>query len=357
MSVLNDDGLPLDLHAVFILFAMPNIIFVALTALIGHLICLSKKHPHLKDVLGNLANCFAKGALDRVIRNILRRFDTRNDQRKNHLLPLNSLDTKRKRLPFHFNFEKRYNANYLLLVPFQLDLLLTVFAYKILTRDVYQETCQSYLKTFHTRPKQVVCWLKNTNLNVSNLSINVSLEHYCLNQTITYINYEHNDVVCVHYVFKLINIVDTVTNIFAWHQAVVFIVTKSIVFCYWYQHKLRKTSFCVHLLDCQRHTMLYLSIFSISTIYILVFIFIIPIWFLLFERRRVDLTRHLLYACSKFIIAVMLHVNLYVLYQWHSFNSQKQIVLETERIQPIHNHKKPLLKSVASIDGDLFVSA
>jgi len=150
--------------------------------------------------------------------------------------------------------------------------------------------------------------------------------------------------------------VDTVTNIFAWHQAVVFIVTKSIVFCYWYQHKLRKTSFCVHLLDCQRHTMLYLSIFSISTIYILVFIFIIPIWFLLFERRRVDLTRHLLYACSKFITAAILHVNLYVLYQWHSLNLQKKSLLKpnekNDLAVPINDHQQELVKAVVNEDYD-----
>ena len=359
MTSVNDDGIPLNLRFVFILFAMPNCIFLFLTILNAYMIYLSKKRPRLDAFLGELANFFSNGALDRIIRNMLKHFEAMKQLQQQE-----TLLTRKRSYPennsiamtTNFNYPKIYDTNYLFLIPFQIDLLLTVFVYKILTRDVYQETCQSYLKTFHTRPKQVVCWLKNTNLNVSNLSINVSLEHYCLNQTITYINYEHNDVVCVHYVFKLINIVDTVTNIFAWHQAVVFIVTKSIVFCYWYQHKLRKTSFCVRLLKCHRRIISSIILICVLIIYILVFIFIIPIWFFLFERRRVDLTRHLLYACSKFITAAILHVNLYVLYQWHSLNLQKKSLLKpnekNDLAVPINDHQQELVKAIANEDYD-----
>ncbi|CAF1197713.1 unnamed protein product, partial [Didymodactylos carnosus] len=35
------------------------------------------------------------------------------------------------------------------------------------------------------------------------------------------------------------------------------------------------------------------------------------------EKRRIDLTRHLLYACSKFIVAAIAHIHLYTLYKWY----------------------------------------
>ena len=189
------------------------------------------------------------------------------------------------------------------------------------------KTCESYLTTYHNRPTQVVCWLKHTNKNISNLSTNITLYQYCTNQTITYYNYEHSDVICTHYVFRLINIIDTVTNIFAWHQAIVFIVTKSILFSYWYQNKLRKTSFWSNLFTCQRHSILFFGSCSITILYILFFILLVPIWFYLFEGRRVDLTHHLIYACAKFIVGMIVHVNLYTLYQWYSLTMQTYPVL------------------------------
>ena len=75
MSVLNDDGYPMDLTSVFVFFMMPNFTLLFLTTLIAYLLHLSKKHPSLKLQLGRLANCFAKGALDRIIRNILRNLE------------------------------------------------------------------------------------------------------------------------------------------------------------------------------------------------------------------------------------------------------------------------------------------
>ena len=242
---------------------------------------------------------------------------------------------------FDFTFEKQYDKNYLLLIPFQIDLLLTVFVYKILTRDVYPETCQSYLTTYHNRPRQVVCWLKHINRNISNLSTNITLYQYCTNQTITYYSYEHNDVICTQYVFRLINIIDTVTNIFAWHQAIVFVVTKSIVFSYWYQYKLRKTSFWSNLFTCQRRNVLIIIICSILFIYVVPFIFILPIRFYLIERRRVDLTHHLIYACSKFITAIIVHVTLYTLYQRYLAILHKYRVLTVTEEKKVDHDQQP----------------
>ncbi|CAF1462372.1 unnamed protein product [Adineta steineri] len=135
-------------------------------------------------------------------------------------------------------FEKKQDADYLLLIPVQIDLLLTVFLYKILTRRTFFETCRTYLTTYHNRPNRIVCWHKFTNYNISNSDINATLFDYCTNQTNTYINYEYNDVICVQYLFKLINIIDTITNVLAWHQAIVFIVIRSIVCAYWWQRKI-----------------------------------------------------------------------------------------------------------------------
>ena len=342
MSVLNDDGVPLDLTVVFILFAIPNFMFIILTILNAYLLYLSKEHSRLNNSLGKIANFFAKGALDRIIRNMIKLVELRQQQQQQQEqiqmlqqptlnMPRGSIPSKKSRTStFNLSFERKYDANYLLLVPFQIDILLTVLIYKILTRDVYPETCQTYLTTYYNRPTQVVCWLKTINRNISNLSFNLTLHQYCTNQSITYINYVHNDVICIHYVFRLINIIDTVTNMFAWHQAVVFVVTKSIVFSYWYQHKLHKTLFWSKLFTHQRRCILSFLITSILSIYIVIFVFILPIRFFLFERRRVDLTRHLLYACFKFITAIILHVNIYTLYQWHSLTEQKQLLLASE---------------------------
>jgi hypothetical protein len=334
MSVLNDDGLPLDLSTVFLLFLMPNFILIMLTVFSACLLRISKNHPQFQHYLGEIAHFFAKGALDRIIKNMLRRFTAKRRQSGRHIPMLQerslsvqvSSPTYSKKLSVSsssdFTSEKKREANYILLIPFQLDLLLTVFVYKILTRDVYPETCQSYLTTYHNRQTQVVCWLKNINTNISNSNINLTLYQYCTNQTITYINYEHNDVMCTQYVFQLVNIIDTITNIFAWHQAISFIVTKSIVFSYWYQHRLRKTSCWSQLSRYQHRIILVLVICLFLSIYVLLFLFILPLRFILKERKRVDLTRHLLYACSKFITAIIVHVNLYTLYQWHLLNSQ-----------------------------------
>jgi len=160
-----------------------------------------------------------------------------------------------------------------------LDLLLTVFFYKILTRRIYYETCRTYLTTYDNRPQQIVCWHKYTNNNISNSNVHASLRDYCVNQTNSYINYEYNDVNCFQYAFKLINIIDTTTNVLAWHQAIVFIVTKSIVCAYWWQRKMRKTSFWHNLVRSQRRILLAVLIYPLMILYILVFVLMIPVYF------------------------------------------------------------------------------
>lgn len=335
MSVFNDDGYALDLNVVFIFFMMPNLIFILLTSVTLYLLHLSKRHVRLHRFLGELANCFAKGALDRIVRNILEHVEVKKRQqeletysmdkrsyrtRKDSHLSQKSIDSSQTQ----FNVERKRNPNYLLLVPFQMDLLLTVFVYKILSREVYFETCQSYLTTYHERPTQVVCWLKNINQNSSNLSANISLHRYCVNQTITYFNYEHNDVMCTQYVFKSINIIDTITNIFAWHQAIVFLVTQFIMFSHWYQHKVRKSLCWSHLRRYQHRLVMIVFVAPFLIVYFLFFVIILPVNFCFRERRRIDLTRHLLYACSKFIIATVLYSNLYTLHQWSSMSDDKQ---------------------------------
>jgi hypothetical protein len=226
-----------------------------------------------------------------------------------------------------FKSEKKYDANYLILIPFQIELLLTVFIYKILSREVYPETCPTFLTTYANREEQVVCWLKNVNKNISNLSFNITLRQYCINQTTTYINFEHTDVICIQYVFKLINIVDTVTNIFAWHQAIVFIVTKSVMFSYWFQQKLCKTICWSNLFYRSRCIISFIMIVSVTFIYIVIFEFILPAHFILNGRNRIDLTYHLLYACSKFLVGIIVHVNLYTFYQWHLHNTPRNQLL------------------------------
>jgi hypothetical protein len=359
MSVFNDDGVPLDLNVVFILFLMPNFTFILLTSFNTSLVYVSKKHPRLNRLLGKMANFFAKGALDRIIRNMLRHFEEKKRQ-QNEQIPMvqrgkSSLSSKNSHTSTNrATFEKRYDANYLLLIPFQLDLLLTVFIYKILTRDVYSETCQSFLTTYANREKQVICWLKHINRNTSNLSFNISLPQYCTNQTIIYINFEHTDVICIQYVFKVINIIDTVTNIFAWHQAVVFIVTKSIVVSYWFQQKLRQTSCWLNLFPHYNRIIILIIIFSISSIYILLFIFILPIYFASAGRMRIDLTRHLIYACAKFLVGIILHANLYTLYQWHSHTTQKNpLLIKTEEKDV---ECQPAIESIRNSELSPFVS-
>ncbi|CAF1379279.1 unnamed protein product [Adineta ricciae] len=335
MSITNDDGIALDLSIVFILFLLPNIILICLTILNTCILYLSKTHPQLNHCLGKLANFFANGALDRIIRNVVKRTEIQKRQHLNQKPVTQPSSVNLRADPLIFKrspssnssnsiVTKEYDANYLLLVPFQLDLLLTVLVYKILTRDVYFETCQTYLTTYHNRPDQVVCWLKNINRNVSNSSGNTTLVQYCLNQTITLINYEHNDVICTQYVFKLINIIDTVTNIFAWHQAIVFTVTKSIVFCYWYQQHLCKLSCWLNLFKYERRIIVLAAFGLILAIYIIIFVVLLPIYFIDAERQRVDLTRHLAYACSKFLVGIVVHVNIYTFYQWQTLVVQKQ---------------------------------
>jgi hypothetical protein len=53
----------------------------------------------------------------------------------------------------------------------------------------------------------------------------------------------------------------------------------------------------------------------------------IPAYFLLMERRRIDLTHYLLYACLKFMVATIAHVNLYTLSKWNSLYRRKDLVL------------------------------
>ena len=365
MSLLNDDGISLNLTTVLILFLVPNFLLIILTIFNGYLLYRSKYNARCNHWLGKLANFFSKGALDRIIRNILQSLEVQKRQNEEYIpmsqqrplgIPNDSHTLKKLSASPSVNSkrEKMYDANYLFLIPFQVDLLFTVFVYKILTRDVYFETCHSYLTTYHTRPTQVVCWLKHINKNISNWSMNVTLYEYCTNQTITYINYEHNDVMCAQYVFHLINIIDTVTNMFAWHQAVVFMVTKYIVFTHWYQQKLRKILRRSNLFRHHRHIILYIAVYFAVFTYILVFVIILPIRFVFVERRRVDLTHHLLYACAKFTVGIVVHVNLYTLYQWHLFITQKMRMLR--RLERQKASDSPLAASNISIGYSVYAS-
>jgi hypothetical protein len=45
------------------------------------------------------------------------------------------------------------------------------------------------------------------------------------------------------------------------------------------------------------------------------------------EQRRIDLTHYLLYACSKFIVASIAHINLYTLSKWNALYWRKDLVL------------------------------
>ncbi|CAF0791685.1 unnamed protein product [Adineta steineri] len=338
MSAFNDDGIPLNLTTVLTLFLMPNLFLIILTIFSAYLLHLSKTNPYLNYLLGRLAKFFTKGVLDRIIicisQDVQARKKGHNEQiymtRESSVGTSNdstTIDKVYSTCSSNSMPRKRYDPNYLLLVPFQIDLLLTVFVYKILTREVYPETCATYLTTYHTRPNQVVCWLKNINKSISNLAIERNLSDYCFNQLPTTINYEHNDVICTQFVFKLLNIIDTVTNIFAWHQAIVFVVVKAIVFSHWYQKKVRQTCFWSSPFTYQRRIIVSIIICLMLSIYISVFVFIFPIRFILKERRRVDLTHHLLYASSKFVVAMIIHVNLYTFYQWNLFKKQKKQIL------------------------------
>jgi hypothetical protein len=71
------------------------------------------------------------------------------------------------------------------------------------------------------------------------------------------------------------------------------------------------------------------------TLYILIFIFFIPAYFVLMEQRRIDLTHYLLYACSKFIVATMTHVNLYTLSKWNSLYRRKDLILTEDEEQEV----------------------
>jgi len=340
MGILNDDGVPLDLNTVLILFLTPNILVVLLTGLFTYFAYVSKNCPCLLNFLGTSANCFSRGALVSIVSSILQQLEVEKHRdvvesttkiSRTHLSirRRNSLPTNvqpRLSLP-KLTFEKKQDADYLLLIPIQIDLLLTVFLYKILTRRIFFETCRTYLTTYHNRPHRIVCWHKYINNNISNSDVNSTLYDYCLNQTISYINYEYNDVNCIQYVFKLINIIDTITNVLAWHQAIVFIVIKSIVCAYWWQRKMRKTSFWLHLDHSQRRIILAILIYPLLSFYIVIFIFVIPVYFVLMEQRRIDLTHYLLYACSKFIVATIAHINLYTLSKWNSLYWRKDLVL------------------------------
>jgi len=70
-------------------------------------------------------------------------------------------------------------------------------------------------------------------------------------------------------------------------------------------------------------------------LYIIVFIFIIPAYFLLMEQRRIDLTHYLLYACFKFMVATIAHVNLYTLSKWNSLYRRKDLVLTEDEEQEV----------------------
>jgi len=340
MALLNDDGVALDLSTVLILFLTPNILLILLTALCTYSVYVSKKYPRLMNFLGTAANCFSRGALASIVTSILQQLAAEKNRHVEQLttkisppcLPIrrrNSLPTTGsfKLSSPKLTFAKKQDADYLLLIPIQIDLLLTVFLYKILTRRIFFETCRTYLTTYHNRRDHIVCWHKYTNNNVSNTDINSTLYEYCVNQTISYINYEYNDVNCIQYAFKLINIIDTTTNVIAWHQAIVFLVTKSIVCAYWWQRKMRKTSFWLRLTRCQRRIILAVLIYPVMTLYIVIFIFLIPVYFFLMEQRRIDLTHYLLYACFKFIVATMAHVNLYTLSSWNSLYRRKDLIL------------------------------
>jgi hypothetical protein len=352
MGLINDDGVSLDLTTVLILFMTPNILLILLTALCAYFAYASKKYPRLLRFLSTVANCFSRGTLVSIVACILRQLEVEKhqdvEQAMTKIAPPHLQIRRRSSLPTiapprlslpKLTFEKKQDADYLLLIPIQLDLLLTVFFYKILTRRIFFETCRTFLTTYHNRPDHIVCWHKYTNNNVSNSDVNATLYDYCVNQTISYINYEYNDVICIQYVFNIINIIDTTTNVLAWHQAIVFIVTKSILCAYWWQRKMRKTSFWLRLVRYQRRIILAVLIYPLMTLYIIIFIFLAPVYFLVMEYRRIDLTHYLLYACFKFVVATIAHVNLYTLSKWNSLYRRKDLVLTQDEEQEAEHHQ------------------
>ncbi|CAF1058607.1 unnamed protein product [Adineta steineri] len=314
--------------------------------------------PRLLHFLGAAANFFSRGALVSIVSSILQQLETEKHRdvkqpttsdvpsrrvlRRSSSLPTNTLPGVSSH---NLTFEKKQDADYLLLIPIQIDLLLTVFLYKILTRRTYFETCGTYLTTYHNRPNHIVCWHKFINHNVSNSDINATLFDYCTNQTNTYINYEYNDVICVQYLFKLINIIDTTTNVLAWHQAIVFIVIKSIVCAYWWQRKIRKTSFWLGLVRYQRRMLLGVLLYPLIAIYIIIFVIILPAYFVVMERRRIDLTHYLLYACLKFMVATIAHVNLYTLSKWNSLYWRTNLNLTEDEEKEIRHQPLPRLST------------
>ncbi|CAF1132641.1 unnamed protein product [Didymodactylos carnosus] len=218
-----------------------------------------------------------------------------------------------KNISTKIDIDKHVDSDYILLVPLQIDLMLTVFIYKILTREQYFENCQTYLSTYHNRRDHVACWVTHMTINSSTHS----LYDFCINQTITYINYEYNSVLCIQYVFKLINIIDTITNVIAWHQAIVFIITKGVIISYWWQRKLRSSNYWSTLSTFQRKMILFSLLHPILSLYILFCIILMPMYFYKFESRRIDLTHHLLFASVKFIFASIAHIHLYTMLKWY----------------------------------------
>lgn len=160
---------------------------------------------------------------------------------------------------------------------------------------------------------------------------------------------------CAQYVFKLINIIDTVTNIFAWHQAVVFVVTKAIVFAHWYQSALRKSMCWPSCFGCERRMIVIGTSVSVLAFYIIIFVILLPMRFILVEHLRVDLTRHLLYACSKFVVGIIVHVNIYAFYQWQVLSSQRQQTFLLHRRQH-RRHERFALSEISSRNSG-YVSA
>ncbi|UJR24222.1 hypothetical protein I4U23_027189 [Adineta vaga] len=371
MVLLNDDGVALNLKIVLILFLTPNIVLILLTCLCTYVAYVSKSSPRLLHFLGTAANFFSRGALVSIVTSIIQQIETEKHRnvekptttatdvpsrrviKRSNSLPTNILP----KLPLHnLTFETKKDADYLLLIPIQIDLLLTVLLYKILTRRTYFETCRTYLTTYHNRPNHIVCWYKFANNNVSNSNINATLYDYCINQTISYINYEYNDVICVQYLFKLINIIDTTTNVIAWHQAIAFIVIKSIVCAYWWQRKIRKASFWPRLIPYQRRMILAILIYPLIVLYIVIFIIILPVYFVVMERRRIDLTHYLLYACLKFMVATIAHVNLYTLSKWNSLYSQKNLILTEDEEREIGYRQFPQLSTHRAVTKCLSLS-
>jgi hypothetical protein len=322
MALLDDDGITLYLTTVLILFLIPNIVLISFTCFGAYLTLMSRKHLRLRHTTGKITNFFSQGALGRIITSIITQirreagkncngeFSSEQHFRRGSSILMHPLSSAK--------YGSHHDTDYILLIPLQLDMLLTVLIYKILHRDVYFETCQSYLTTYHDRPKKVVCWLKYTDRTISDLSMNSPLNAYCHNQSITYINHDYNTVICVQYVLKLINTIDAVTSVIAWHQAIVFIITQSVVLAYWWQRKLYKSPAWSRLTRGKREKIRLLFIYSMFVPYISIFVLIAPAYFVLMERRRIDMTRHLLYACTKFIIATITHVHLYTLSKWYS---------------------------------------